>query len=368
MSVHKTVNRSRPRVLLWTACYDVENGQAIVTRRVVERQAGVRWIKAIYEPGGGFAALKALLIAIRAFLLILLYRPDAIYAVCSRSTAGFLRDVPVLCASLLGLRVVVHVHGSDLPDLLQRFGIGALARALYHRCEILVPSAHLIPTLKKLGCKRITLCENFIVEPSSPIALPEYDHGTIKLLWNSNLMASKGIRECVAGARMVHAKGAKIKLTVLGKPLTDKEASATEMAEFVKGLAAESWIDVVGVVSAEHARRLIQEHDAILLPSRNDCQPLAIIEAMAAAREVVIRDTPALRATVGSYPANVVAGDAQSIASAIEHLALNDPERARTLQMGAAKARLRFAPHRFDQQIFNVLSAADQANTAEFNC
>lgn len=358
MRIRETASRWKPRVLLWTACYDVENGQAIVTRRVVDRQTRVRWIKAIYKPGGGLASLKALVSAIRTFLLIVLYRPDAIYAVCSRSTGGFLRDLPVLFVSLLGFRVVVHVHGSDLPDLLQRNGVGVLAKALYRRCEILVPSAHLIPILNKLGCKRITLCENFIVEPNSPMTLPKYDGGRIRLLWNSNLMASKGIRECVAGARMARANGAEVKLTVLGRPISDKEASATEMEEFALGLAAESWIDVVGVVSAGQARRLIREHDAVLLPSRNDCQPLAIIEGMAAAREVVIRDIPALRATVGNYPAIVVAGDAKSIAEAIEHLISNSSKRTRALEVGAAEARLRFAHERFDQEIFKILSTA----------
>lgn len=360
MSVHKTANRSRPRVLLWTACYDVENGQAIVTRRVVERQAGVRWIKAIYEPGGGFAALKALRSAIRTCVLVLLHRPDAIYAVCSRSTVGFLRDVPVLCASLIGFRVVAHVHGSDLPDLLLRYGIGALARALYRRCEILVPSAHLIPTLKKLGCKRITLCENFIAEPKSKITLPKYDGGRIRLLWNSNLIASKGFLESVEGARMALNRGVKVTLTVLGRPIGDQEAKEHEMTKFVESISQEGWIKVVGPVSADKAREAVQDHDAILLPSRypSECQPLALIEAMAAAREVVIRDTPALRATVRNYPAIVVAGDAKSIAEAIEHIASNSSERAEALQEGAADARMRFAQLRFDQQIFDVLSAA----------
>jgi glycosyltransferase involved in cell wall biosynthesis len=343
-------------ILLWAACYEVENGQALVTRRVVERQRGVSWIKVTYDPGGGFSAVMSVLKAFYAFFLAIVCRPDTVYVVCSRSTMGFLRDAPILLLTLLGFRVLVHVHGSDLPDLLRRFGVGAFARALYRRCEILVPSVHLIPSLDKLDCKRVTLCENFAAEARGPIRPGRFEENTIRLLWNSNLMASKGLIECVNGARIAKARGAKVNMTLLGKPIGDKEASALEMASFTESLFAESWINVLGPVSAERASKIVQEHDAVLLPSRNECQPLAIIEAMAAGLEVVIRDTPALRTTVGSYPALVVKGDAESIAAAIEQLAAGAPRRAQVMLDAASAARQRFSPDRFDRDICSILT------------
>ena len=350
---------ARPLVLMWSARFDVENGQAIVTRRVADRQDAVTWIKAIYEPGGGLMLLKAALSAVRALILIALRRPAAVYAVGSRSTLGFVRDAPVLFTALFGVRVIVHVHGSDLPDLLARPGIGAVARALYRRCELIVPSAHLVPALEQLGCHSVQVCENFMAENTSPIAAPAYADGALRLLWNSNLMASKGLREAVEGARMARQGGAALTLTVLGRPIADEEASASDMASYAQSLANESWIDTIGTVPAQEARERVAAHDAVLLPSRysSECQPLALIEAMAAAREIIARDTPALRATLGDYPARFTNGTSEAIAAQIEALKVEAEARAPGLREGAKAARRRFSPSRFDAEIAAVLTA-----------
>lgn len=352
-------NRARV-ILLWSARYGSENGQAIVTRRVVECQTDVRWIKVLYETGGGISIMTAAANAIRALGLSLLCRPDVVYAVCSRSTAGFCRDLPVLLTALLGLRVVVHVHGSDLLELFQRAGVGLFARSIYRRCEILVPSAHLVSSLQTLGFEKVTLCENFRSDANGPITTPTYEGGSIKLLWNSNIMASKGIRECLEGARVARSKGSKVQMTILGGEIADEEASASDMEEFARTLSSEHWVTLIGKVPRDKAHEMVQQHDAVMLPSRysSECQPLAIIEAMAAGREVLIRDTPALRTTAGNYPAIVVAGDATSIAEAIQALPENAAARAQAIRKGAAAARLRFAPERFDREMHAILMAA----------
>lgn len=359
MSRPERSNGVRPLVLMWSARFDVENGQAIVTRRVAEGQGGVTWINAIYEPGGGLALVKAALSALRAVLLIALRRPWAVYAVVSRSSVGFWRDAPVLSTALLGARVIVHVHGSDLPDLLARPGIGALARTLYRRCELIVPSAHLVPSLEQLGCRSVTVCENFMAENASPIAAPDYVGGALRLLWNSNLMASKGLRDAIEGARLARQAGVALTFTLLGRPIGDEEASASDMTSYAQSLANESWIDVVGTVSAKEARERVATHDAVLLPSRysSECQPLALIEAMAAAREIIALDTPALQSTLEGYPARFTDGTCEAIAAQIEALSVEGAARAPRLCEGAKAARSRFSPSRFDAEIAAILTA-----------
>lgn len=352
------MNWTRPLILLWSARYDLENGQAIVTRRVVESQSRIEWLKVVYEPGSGLAILRAFFSMIRALRLVVVRRPAAVYVVCSRSSAGFLRDAPVIALAHFGVRVIVHVHGSDLGDLLTRGIIGRIALALYRRCEIIIPSSHMTRTLVDLGCHSVSVCENFMAETDYPAVASGYRDGEIRLLWNSNLMASKGIRESVEGARMARARGLKLKLTLLGQPLADDEADASEMMHFQANLAQEDWIDVLGPVSSRDARKLVRSHDAVLLPSRygSECQPLALIEAMAAARDVVIRDTPALRTTVGSYPAFIVNGDARSICAAIELFGRDGLSHSKCLYEGAKEARQRFSPIRFDFKMHAILT------------
>lgn len=349
----------RPTILLWSARYDLENGQAIVTRRVAERQKGVEWLRAVYEPGGGISSIKACLSIIRALFLVVLHRPQAVYVVCSRSSVGFLRDAPLLALGYLGARVIVHVHGSDLPDLLVRRTVGGLARLLYRRCEIVVPSTHMTATLQDLSCRSVTVCENFMEEAESPCVAPSYSGGDVTLLWNSNLMASKGVKEAIEGARLARARGVDVRVTVLGRPLTDEEADIAEMTAFQAGIAHEhQWIDVIGPVSSQEARELVRSHDAVMLPSRygSECQPLALIEAMAAARDVIVRDTPALRATIGGYPAHIVEGDVLSICESIEQLGTQGLLHSQRLCQAATEARGRFSPIRFDTHMHAILT------------
>ena len=351
------MKQNRPIILMWSSRYDFENGQAIVTRRVAECQSRIDWLKVVYDPGSGPAMLRTFFSIIRALCLVALRRPAAVYVVCSRSSAGFLRDAPVIALAYFRIRVIVHVHGSDLADLLTRAVIGGMARALYKRCEIIVPSSHMVPALVGLGCHSVSVCENFIAETEYSLVTPSSRDGEIRLLWNSNLMASKGIKESVEGARMARARGVKLRLTVLGQPLPDDEADLNEMIHLQADIAQEEWIDVLGPISSQDARRLVRSHDAVLLPSRygSECQPLAVIEAMAAARAVIIRDTPALRNTVGSYPAFIVSGDARSICTAIELFGRDDLLHSKRLQEGALEARLRFSSIRFDAEMQAIL-------------
>lgn len=347
------------KLAVWTPELTSVNGQNIVTRRVVNAQAARLGTVYAYRSNSLPEISKTLWQAMRLAVSVISGQHAGAYVVCSRSSVGFLRDMLPLLTSRVGARVVAHVHGSDFPDLLKRRGVGPLARWLYASCEVIVPSSHLLEPLAAFQFQRLTLCENF-AEGGGDAARSEQNSGLAPLvvLWNSNIMASKGIAELVEGVRLLRGEGAAIRLVLLGRPIGDSERPEAEMRAYLDGLRGEEWIEVKGVVPPGAVPECISESDVVALPSEysSECQPLAVIQGMLAGRTVLVSDTAAMRATVGDYPAIFVERNPGAICEALRPLVVS---RIRPSSDAAARARDRFSPERFDHCMRYALAPPD---------
>lgn len=340
-------------IILWSADWTETTGQAIVTRRVVEYQSQIRWIKASYGRGGLRSMFGLFQAIARTYYSLFTRSANTIYIVCSRSNAGFLRDVPALLTAFFGVRVVVHTHGSDLPDLLNRPIIGWITKCLYGKCEIIVPSVHLLAPLTDISRTRLHLVENF-ARPVRRTIKTKKNH-LFRILWNSNIMASKGIKELVQGARLARESGIALELVILGRALGDGESTLTEIEAYLNTLFCVEWITIRGHVTPEVAELEVAYADLVALPSNypSECQPLAIVQAMCAGCKIIVADTPALRATLGKYPGSVVPRNPESISRAIL-VEYTSPDINPDI---VADVAARFDPARFDAQMAVILRA-----------
>lgn len=344
------------KIAVWTPELSGVNGQNMVTRRVVESQE--EFLGTVFEyPGNTLASIpRTLWLAARLALSVVRGQHSTVYLVCSRSSIGFFRDTLPLFTSRLGARVIVHVHGSDFPELLERPVIGRFARWLYAPCDVVVPSQHLLAPLAGHSFRQLLVCENFADVPAAFVPQSQaLRSDAFVVLWNSNVMASKGIFELVQGLRLLRQDGVAIKLIVLGKAIGDTEQSAGGMRDFLETLSGESWIDIKGSVPPEEVPQLIDASDIIALPSTysSECQPLAVIQGMLAGRPVLVCNTAAMRATVGEYPATFVERHPASIADALRPL-IRCREKT-TFAEAAALLHERFSPAIFDACIQKVL-------------
>lgn len=355
-------------IALWSTDYSEISGQGLVTRRVVEKvlpNLG-RVKQFVFRPSGRPTAVLSWLSAVLSLWWEVIFRRiDTLYLVCSRSNAGFLRDIPALLISRVGVRIVVHVHGSDIVSLLGGRRISPLARIAYHKCELIVPSEHLVPALSEFSLGAVHVCENFAPHTGpAPDPVPA-SKATFTLLWNSNVMASKGAFDVMEAVKVLRADGVDIELLAIGTVLQDTEMSAARALSTLTAYLGNGSMTYLGRVSVEAAAALVYAADAIALPSRYSCelQPLALIQAMAAGKAVIVSDIPALTATLAGYPAEVVLSHSiEAIVSALRRL-IDDKAAAalgfvadRTLH--AKKARLRFDPASFDRNLTAILVAS----------
>ena len=367
----KSDDRSpRPVIGWWSADPRQLTGQGIVTARVVAMLERVDAPAFSYRGSGMQSISTWLLSGLRLAGYLLRRRLGTLYLVCSRSNAGFIRDLPAYFSLFAGVRVIVHVHGSDIVDLCQRPCLGVIARTLLARCELVVPSAHLIAPLQALGVRKIHLCENF-VEHANPLLQSIEVHQLTaagrewRVLWNSNVMASKGFFQVAEAVGILSDEGVRVRLIALGKPIGDEAMSVQSCSEALQRLEGKHWIERPGQVDRPTAMRLLYASDIVCLPSyyASECQPLTLIEAMCAARPLVIADTPALRATVGDYSCEIVTEQSTAaVKAALQRLFLMPPA-DEVLHAAAEQARKRFSAQRFDYTMHRLFglnaSAAD---------
>lgn len=351
-----------PRIGWWSADLHSLTGQAIVTSRVVALLKRAGAIAFLYRGKRLRSFGSWLWSALRLTGSLPGRRVQVLYLVCSRSTAGFLRDLPAYLTQFFGVRVVVHVHGSDIVGLCRRPWVGPIARFLLARCELIVPSAHLLVPLRGVGMRQVHLCENFseYVEPSGASVLPtqaESGSRPWRILWNSNVMASKGFFAVAEAVRSMVEEGRSVRLIVLGRPIGDEVMDLRACQDALLRLLGPGWIEHPGQVDRAMAMHLLHEADVVCLPSRysSECQPLAVIEAMCAGRQLVIADTPALLATVGDYPCEKVSGPlASEVRFALQRI-FERPVNDEALRAAVSRARSRFSAERFDCDMARLL-------------
>lgn len=349
------------RIAIWTADYSITTGQAIVTRQVVNNSQLGRMSTYIY--GIGAKGIPSWVTScIRMWMNVAIRRFTTLYVVCSRSNLGFFRDLPALLTARVGLRTVVHSHGSDIVDLLTSRTLSGFARWVYSPCEVVVDSSHLLDSLRQeIPTLKVHLCENF----AGMIALNDSTAAADRLtvLWNSHIMASKGFFHTIDAIRILRKEGMPIHLIAAGGALADAEMTKEQVSGLLKLLAGEEWIEFVGIVPPTDMPSLMAKADVVALPSyyKSECQPLALIDAMCAGKAIVAADTPSLRATIGDYPAAFTRPkSAADIASALESFfvrKLGDQNALSLDHVQAARlASERFAIGRFNRRIVEILS------------
>jgi len=241
---------------------------------------------------GWYKAIFFFLFIVKLPFTFLWNRPRIVYLLNSRTKAGFLRDFWVfLFARVFGARMVVHLHGADFDVFLK-----SLPRAWLR----VVDWAYSVVT------RAIVLCEGMqeqfsrypsiavtVVENCAPTHLLKCSRiaevSEIRVLYLSNIMASKGVIELLAAVAGVRAKGVPISLSVAGSFLADCESSAEVVRRDFESRFDESYMVYHGAVGSEMKRSLLDWCNIVALPSRypTEAQPLVLIEGMMSGRYIL---------------------------------------------------------------------------------
>lgn len=238
-----------------------------------------------------YCFLKFLVLFVYRFIVV---RPKVIYLSISRSKVGFIKDLPVfLMAYLFRCRVVVHVHGSDFKDFVNQ--TSGILRKLIFYCYSRVDTAIVLTAGMKAEFTAFPMINLIVVSNSSESyasLAPVTSNSSLRILFMSNIIKSKGIFELMSAVSDIYRDGVCIKLDIAGSFVADEYLDRNEVEEEFHARFDSACMNYHGVVTGSRKSELFELANVVALPSyyRTEAQPIVLIEALSCGRFILSSD------------------------------------------------------------------------------
>lgn len=207
-------------------------------------------------------------------------RPDLCYYALTTTGAGLYKDVLLIALlRLFRVKTIYHIHNKGIIEarkekvnhILYRFVfknayVILLSRHLYYDIEAYVPQDH------------VYYCPNGIkdYQPSTAfLTLPE--NRPFNILFFSNLIEEKGVFVLVEACSILKDRGYSFQCDFVGG---EGNVSEKQFNAFVQEKGLEVQVKYLGKRYGRLKEMAFEQADVFALPSRYDCFPLVILEAM----------------------------------------------------------------------------------------
>lgn len=276
-------------------------------------------------------------------------RPRVVYFTAARSFHGFLRDaIIVWLGSLVGARVIAHVHGGDFGVFYKRQlpAVGRFVSFTYKRVERIIVLGeklrHMFDFDNEL-MERVRVVQNGLPclpkTTLDPKELPNANGGPVRILYLSNMIESKGYLTLLEAVSLLRERAKfKIECHFCGEFMSSPDDVEPMSAEqhrkrfecFVSEHRLTDIVTFLNRVTGQEKDRELSEAHFVVLPTRYSAegQPVSLIEGMAFGNVIISTDYRSIPDIVvhGKTGFLVPYAQPQAIADAIQKL-VNDPRR-----------------------------------------
>ncbi|MFI3261868.1 MAG: glycosyltransferase family 4 protein [Rikenellaceae bacterium] len=219
-------------------------------------------------------------------------RYDVVYMSVGITFRGFMRYAPYMLAAMIkGEKYVLHTHGStfkEMYDTLSPFEQKIIRFFFSRSSAVIVLGKSLVSMFEGvIPLDKVRVCENgvddavYISGSEKEFKLDNFGKDKVKLLFLSNLMKAKGILDLMDAFEQLPDN---YLLNVAGA-LEPSEEINSRFTSFQEKFLHR--VKYHGLVRGEKKRSLLCESDIFILPSKNEGQPLSILEAYHCACAVV---------------------------------------------------------------------------------
>jgi glycosyltransferase involved in cell wall biosynthesis len=284
-------------------------------------------------------------------LLLLLKNPKIVYVQIAQDQLAFLRDSLFLIpARLLGKKVIVHLHGGHFATFyrsasastrrLIRYCLGRTARAIVLGRSLEGMFEGILPA------ERIRIIPNGIPDYFGDERCCVGDRHRSTVLFLSTLMREKGTLDVIAALPSIAERIPDVQAIFAGEWYRPEDRCVAQ--ETINSLGLAAHVKFVGTVSPPFKHDLLSRADVFVLPSYNEGQPYAVLEAMAAG-------LPVISSGVGCIPETVIDGENGFILkpgnkeALVAKLALLLGDHDLRKKMGEASRRRFLENYRFDR-------------------
>jgi glycosyltransferase involved in cell wall biosynthesis len=300
----------------------------------------------------GFGKLWASLKLCAEVARALVTRPAAMYLTINVVGLAFWRDaVLVTLCRMARVKRVFHLHMKGLRDSYARSRLMRMAyRWVFGGAEVI----HLSERLYRDVAPVVSRARFHVVANGLDVGtIPPVEglHRIPSVLFLSNLYESKGPLDLLEASRRVLARGVEHNLVFAGA------GAEPEVVDRI--VAAGPPVSWVGAVDGARKAALLSEADVFVFPSwyHFECQPLVVIEAMAAGKAIIASDEAAIPDLVADGESGLIVPgrSVDAIADALEKLLLAPELRASLGEAARARYGRHYTAAHFQQRLAHVL-------------
>lgn len=209
---------------------------------------------------------------VQTFFVLLIDRDIKIVHIHTASDNGFKRNILfVNLASLLGKKVVLHIHSGRFNDYYERNK--QQVEKVFSKCDVVIALTRNIKEFyEKMGCKNVFVINNIIESPT--VEDDNLDDHYIHYLYLGVITRTKGIydlldviiehKDDLYGKFILHVGG-------------NKETE--QLQSIIKDNNLEEIVKFEGWVSGMKKTDLFNKCDVFILPSYTEGLPISILEA-----------------------------------------------------------------------------------------
>lgn len=285
-------------------------------------------------------------------------RPNLFYFALTTTGAGFRKDV--MLVSLLRLfrvKILYHIHNRGITLENKKWFNNLLYRFVFRNQKVILLSENLYYDVEKyVPHKNVFICPNGIkdYQPTTELlSLP--DIKPFNILFFSNLMLEKGVFVLIDACAKLHEKGIYFRCDFVGG---EADVSKEQFCKYVEQRGLSEHIQYLGKRYGKLKVMTFEQADVFVLPSKCDCFPLVLLEAMQ-------HRLPIITANVGGMPDMVEDGyngylldkydDADTLADRLEYLFYRPELRRRMGINGRIKYERNFTIEIFEKRLLSIL-------------
>ena len=267
-------------------------GMGSVTREMARwfAKASPQTKVAVVDPRGSGPALlwplRLTLAVVQIVFIALLHRPQVMHLQVSRRSSFIRKGVLLGLGKALGMRVVLHHHGSEFASF---FAEASPRMKAWVRWVIFGAHANIVLGEKARAylVEVVGVGDRQVLVRANAIADVLDKAGTTRAAdpWNlvfiANLLPRKGIETLLQAISQLVAQGEPVRLTLVGDGDIDR------YRQMARALKIEDRCRFTGWVDGKSVQAHLATHGVLVLPSLHEGMPMAILEALAAGLPIV---------------------------------------------------------------------------------
>lgn len=282
------------------------------------------WDNLLYLPTNSrYGTIAGLGVLAFTSLKLPLYRIKGKRILHIHSASGksfFRKSMIAVWGRILGYKIILHIHAGDFPDFVNKAGRRVVLAGLKTAHRIIVLSntwQHYFN--ESLKCKNVSVVPNMSRESQSSPTTKCRDK--VRFIFLGVLTKAKGVDTLVKAYKRVSEQfNNESELIIAGSgPLE------SQLKEFVDNEIKNNKVIFTGWVNHEERDRLLGLSYVVVLPSLFECQPMSLIEGMAAGCGIVATRTSGITDIVknGENGFLVECGDVDGLAEAMSRYIKN---------------------------------------------